>query len=217
MPKQRSETVEQLVGSVQWALTNRLGARDLVPMLKRLIARTEPRSPEWMFAQRELARVLLEPAPWRAALVARQLLAIEDDPQTQAILGLAHTLLGNYRSACAAYRRALLLAPETPEFAHNLGHLLDVALDRPKDALSYLRTAQRALPDEPEVATSLAHALARSGSLGEARQLLRDALADEAAAERWLARWLAADPPGSTVPRAGGATPSTPPAVARKR
>jgi tetratricopeptide (TPR) repeat protein len=217
MPKQRSETVEQLLGSVQWALSKRLGARDLVPMLKRLVARTVPRSPEWMFAQRELARVLVEPAPWQAALLARRLLQIEDDPQTRAVLGLAQTLLGNYRSACAAYRRALLLAPESPEYAHNLGHLLDVALERPRDALAYLRAAQRELPDEPEVAASLAHALVRTGAVDEARRLLQQSLSDDAAVERWLTSWQTADPPGSTVVDLGGGTPSTPPAVARKR
>jgi Flp pilus assembly protein TadD len=195
----RPETVERLLSNVEWALANGLGPRDLVPMLERLLAHAEAGSSAWRFAHQQLAAVLVHNSPWRAALLARRVLRVEDDARTWGVLGLAQTLLGNYRSACRAYRRALALLPDCPEFAHNLGHLLDAALNRPKAALPFLRSAQRALPHEPEIATSLAHALARSGRIQEAESILRRELDDPEAAPSWIAAWLAADPPGSGV------------------
>jgi tetratricopeptide (TPR) repeat protein len=199
-------SVQRLLTSVEWALANGLGPRDLVPMLERLTSHAVAGSAEWLFAQRQLAHVLVRTQPWRCSLVARRVLKIEQDASTWGVLGLAQTLLGHYRTASAAYRRALALAPDSPECAHNLGHLLDVALDRPKDAVRYLRKAHAALPNEPEVAASLAHALARSGRRDEARAILsRDVDPDEAAADARLSSWLSANPPGSLAPSAAAA------------
>ena len=84
------------------------------------------------------------------------------DDGAWAVLGLAQSLLGNYRYAARAYERALALAPNNPWYAHNLGHLYDVALDRPQDALPLLAQATAAQPGEADIAASYAHALARS-------------------------------------------------------
>ncbi|HEY6724027.1 MAG TPA: tetratricopeptide repeat protein, partial [Polyangiaceae bacterium] len=107
---------------------------------------------------------------------------------------------GNYRSAAAAYRKAMLLAPHFPMCAHNLGHLLDVALNRPGDALKYLEQAYTAFPNEPEIGSSYAHALVRAGQHSRAKTVLSDALdGDTSAAERLLAEWLRSDPPGAPL------------------
>jgi tetratricopeptide (TPR) repeat protein len=187
-----------LLRSAQWALEQDLSARDLVPMLKKVLARAEPGSPACLFAQQHLARLLVQDSPWQAARLARDVLRHQQDDQSWAILGLAHTLLGNYRCAKQAYCQALALAPRCHVYAHNLGHLLDVALDRPRDGLAYLASAHRAEPREPEVATSYAHALARTGRLDEARRLLQRVLRTDAmSVEELLREWLSADPPGS--------------------
>jgi tetratricopeptide (TPR) repeat protein len=193
-----ADDLAKLLMSAQWALARDLSPRDLVPMLRKVVARAEPGSAAALFAQRHLGRLLLKDSPWRAARLAWDVLRHQEDDEAWAILGLAHTLLGNYRCAKTAYYRALALAPNCPAYAHNLGHLLDVALDRPRDGLRYLACAHRAEPNEPELASSYAHALARSGRLDDARRILRRALSkDEAGVERILTAWLGAHPPGS--------------------
>jgi tetratricopeptide (TPR) repeat protein len=197
-----ADDLARLLMSAQWALARDLSPRDLVPMLRKVVARAKPGSAAALFAQRHLARLLLRHCPWRAARLACDVLRHREDDEAWAILGLAQTLLGNYRCAKKAYYRALALAPNCPAYAHNLGHLLDVALDRPRDGLLYLACAHRAEPDEPELASSYAHALARSGKLDAARRILRRALSkDEADVERILTAWLQAQPPGSLPPR----------------
>ena len=79
-------------------------------------------------------------------------------------MGLCQALLGNFDSAVVHYERALALDPSNAWYHHNLGHLLDVALNLPQIALSHLRWAHDAHPMEDEVTASLAHCLARSGS-----------------------------------------------------
>lgn len=194
---QRPESVERLQRGVEWALAQGLGARDLVPMLERLLAHAPRGSAAWHFGTVRLAEVLVRTAPWRAALLARRALRLEESAQSWGVLALAQTLLGNYRAACRAYRKALALVHDSPEYAHNLGHLLDVALDRPKDAIPYLRAAHKAVPNEPELAASLAHALARAGRIDEARSLLVESDFSPEAAQDWINDWLSASPPGS--------------------
>src|SRR5690606_18047263 len=135
MPKRSAETVERLLSDVEWALEKGLGARDLVPMLERLLRRAASGSDAWVFASRQLAEQVVQRDPWRAAGLARRVLASCDDDRSWAVLALALTLMGHYRAAARAYRRALALAPDCPNHLHNLGHLLDVALDRPRSAL----------------------------------------------------------------------------------
>jgi len=183
--------VARLVSNIQWALAEGLGARDLVPMLESLLAAAPPGSDEELFAQQQLSEIIVEKRPWQAALLARQALARVPHPRTWSVLGLAHTLLGNYRSAARAYRQSLAMDPACPSTAHNLGHLLDVALGRPCDALRYLELAHRLEPDEPELASSYAHALVRVGQREKAYTLLLQSQSmQEAEANTLLDRWL---------------------------
>jgi tetratricopeptide (TPR) repeat protein len=101
-------------------------------------------------------------------------------------------LLGNYRAAVSAYRRALQAAPNTPWYHHNLGHLLDVALHAPTEAEKHLRAAHRLEPHHDEITASLAHCLARLGTLDEAKALASKAVrqASRNADHRALLRWI---------------------------
>jgi tetratricopeptide (TPR) repeat protein len=146
-----------------------------------------------------LAELLVERDPWRAALFARRLLAHRpDDDRGWATLALCQTLLGNYRFAVSAYHHALTSAPKNPWYAHNLGHLLDVALNRARDAVGWLKRAYQSAAYSGEVAASYAHALARVGRLGEARKVLaramkRSASREHAALLKWLEQGAPAD------------------------
>jgi Flp pilus assembly protein TadD len=177
MAKNRAPDPERLFHDAQWAVGRELGPRDLVPMLEKLVAHAPRGSAPWLFGMKHLARVIAGKQPWRAAVLARRVLAHGDDDLAFAVLGLAHTILGNYRAAARAYLRAAALAPGCPVVAHNLGHLLDVGLDRPADALGYLLRAHQAEPEQAEIAASYAHALVRTGQRDEAEEVLRAALA----------------------------------------
>jgi Tfp pilus assembly protein PilF len=164
----------------------------VLPLLHRLAARAENGSDESVFAHRQLAEVLLERDPWRAALHARRVTRMRpDDDRAWAALGLSQSLLGNHVYATRALVRALACAPDNPWYAHNLGHTLDVALDKPKDAVEYLRRAYDRSGRNVDVATSLAHALARAGEARTARAVLARALKQSPTPERKaLMRWL---------------------------
>src|SRR5690606_12065898 len=133
--------------------------------------------------------------PWRAALLARSVLKHDDDHRAWAVLGLAHTLLGHFQAAARAYRRAIRLHPTCASYRHNLGHLLDVALNQPRAALRHLAEAHRSAPDEDEIASSYAHALLRSLRMDDARRVLKRVFGGEDAdrVEPLLARWLKRD------------------------
>jgi tetratricopeptide (TPR) repeat protein len=174
-----------------------------VPLLHRLARTAAPGSDESVFAHRHLAELIAGRHPWRAALYARRVVSERpDDDRAWAVLALCQTLLGNYRYAAASYQRALACAPKNPWYAHNLGHLLDVALRRPNEALFWLKTAAAGAPNHSEIATSLAHALACAGKIGEAKKVLaramkRSASREQAALWRWLEQGA---PPGKTQP-----------------
>jgi len=183
---------KRLQRDVETALRRALDPSDVLPLLHRL-ARTAPDgSEESIFANRQLAELLAERHPWRATLYARRALVhLPSDDRSWAALGLCQTLLGNYRFAVASYHRALQSAPKNPWYAHNLGHLLDVALGRPSDALFWLRTAYVAAPSNGEICASFAHALARAGELAEAKKVLARAMKRGTSREfAALARWL---------------------------
>src|SRR5262249_40684855 len=93
------------------------------------------------------------------------------DDELWGLLGIALTVLTQYKSAARAHRRALMLAPSSAYHLHNLGHLLDVGLGQPEQALRYL-SAAHALLAAAEVASSYAHALAGAGQLAKAREIL---------------------------------------------
>src|ERR1700679_2666427 len=198
--------IDRLRREVERALRENLEPEDILPLLARLARGADPDSDAWLYAHRHLAEIGVEHDPWRAALFARRVLARRgDDDGAWAVLGLAHSLLGNYRAAARAYERALALTPQNPWYAHNLGHLYDVALDRPADALPLLARATLAEPEEAEIAASYAHALARSGQIASAKRVLKRAIRRGATADQMaLWRWLDAGAPPSWTGRAEG-------------
>lgn len=193
-----SRAVEQLFSDVSWAISRGLPKRDLLAMLKRLIATAAPGSPEQAFAKLELSELIVGDDPFRAARLARDVLELGPDPRAFGVLGIAHAMLGSFRAARRAYEQAVALEPEHPAYRHNLGHLLDVAFSRPREALRHLAIARRARPDEPAIVTSEAHALVRSGQGARAVELLVQALGwTPADAEERVAEWVSAN----AVPR----------------
>lgn len=89
-------------------------------------------------------------------------------------LGIVQTTLGHFRLAQKAYERALALDPNNPWYAHNLGHLFDVALGDAKRSLPFLTAAHESLPHVLKVTLSLAHALTRVGNVVEAQRILSE-------------------------------------------
>ena len=149
---------------------------DVLPRLARLARLAPPSSDDAVFANQKLAELLVERDPWRAALYVRRALAHQDsDDRAWAILAFSQTLLGNFRCAASAYKKAIACAPANPWYAHNLGHLLDVALGEPLRALTWLKLAYDAKSDNSEIVASYAHALARAGRIEAARGLLERA------------------------------------------
>ena len=178
-------------------------------LLERLAQLASEDSEHALFAHRHLAELRLERHPWRAALHLRKVIAASpDDDVPHALMGLCQALLGNYRAAIAAYRRALHQAPQTPWYHHNLGHLLDVAIDQPEAALHHLELAHQLEPDHDEIAASYAHCLARIGQLDGALTLARIAfqLAPRNRDHARLVSWIESGaPPGEkTVPTGAG-------------
>jgi tetratricopeptide (TPR) repeat protein len=186
----RPVNVERLQSNIAWAVAHGLGARDLIPMLERLIEHAPLGSDCKIAAERQLAELIVESAPWRAALLTRDVLKHKDDDRAWALFGLAHTLLGNHRSARRAYVRALARSPGCASYAHNLGHLIDVAFDQPREALRWLKQAHGAAPDEEEIAASYAHALARSEQVPQALAVLERVLNSRDRASKLIDRWL---------------------------
>lgn len=166
----RESTVEEVWAQAEEALeasSKRAGG-----LLTRLLSMVEDGSDASLFAHRHLAELHLEDNPWKSALHLRSVLAhCPEDDVLHALMGLCHALLGNYRVAVRAYREASQLAPQTPWYHHNLGHLMDVALDDPVGAERHLRRAYALEPEHDEIIGSLAHCVARLGDLGEARAL----------------------------------------------
>lgn len=197
--KSPPDEIRRLRMSVDWALRQALAPQEVVPMLRRLARAAPPESDDFSFAHRHLAELSVESEPWHAALSARQVLCrYPDDDRAWAVLGLSYTLLGHYRAAIGAYRRAVGLSPANPWYAHNLGHLIDIALGRPGDALPLLAAALRKEPREVEIATSYAHALAAAGQVQAAGELLRRYIknggtADQKALLRWIEKGAPAE------------------------
>jgi Flp pilus assembly protein TadD len=202
------DDIDTLRRNVEWALRNTLNTEDVLPMLAKLARSAEPESDAWVLAHRHLAELAVDRDPWRSAIFARRVVKVDsDDDGAWAVLGLAQTLLGNYRCAVGAYRKAIALAPQNPWYAHNLGHLLDIALGCPDEAIDLLAEAHRREPKENEIAASYAHALARAGRLSLAKKVLRRVVQTGATAEqmilwRWLERGAPMDRERLTPPAA---------------
>jgi Flp pilus assembly protein TadD len=178
----------------------RAGGEEATSLLVRLAREADAGGDAWVFAHRHLAEIAAHQDPWRAALLARRVVAERpDDAHAWALLGLACSLLGHTRAATAAYERALARTPDNPYYAHNLGHLYDVGLDRIDDAIRWLARAVAKAPGDPEIAASYAHALARGGRMAEARRVLRHAARRGLAPHHEpLRRWIEGEPVTAT-------------------
>lgn len=164
---------QRLRQEIERALRGAFDPTDVLPRLARLARLAAPSSDEAAFANQKLGELLVERDPWRAALYVRRALSQRpNDDRSWAILAFCQTLLGNFRSAASAYRKAIACAPNNPWYAHNLGHLVDVAIGEPERALVWLKLAHKAKSDNSEIVASYAHALARTGRLDEARRIL---------------------------------------------
>lgn len=165
-----ARTIEELWIEAEEALE--ASSKRAESLLTKLASKAEEGSDASLFAYRHLAELNLERDPWRAALQLRRVLAsCDDDDVVHALMGLCHALLGNYRVAVRSYRQASQLAPLTPWYHHNLGHLMDVAIGDPVGAECHLRRAYQLEPDHDEIIGSLAHCIARLGDLAEAKRL----------------------------------------------
>ncbi|MBS2015159.1 MAG: hypothetical protein JST00_19870 [Deltaproteobacteria bacterium] len=201
---------------IERALRRAFDPADVLPRLARLARLAQPSSEDGIFAHRQLAELLVERHPWRAAIYARRALAhAPNDDRAWAVLAFCQTLLGNFRCAASAYKQAIACAPANPWYAHNLGHLLDVALGAPERALPWLRSAYAAKVDNSEIVASYVHALARAGQTGQARDVLDKALDRFDSRElEALLMWLEQGAPSRrSKGRAAGAkrAPTTPP------
>ncbi|MDP9149073.1 MAG: tetratricopeptide repeat protein [Myxococcota bacterium] len=188
----RRQQAQELRRHIEWTLARAVDPSNLLPMLHRLARLADNGSEDAVFANLHLAELLVERDPWRAALYARRVVAHRvDDDRGWATLALCQTFLGHYKFAVTAYHRALASAPNNPWYAHNLGHLLDVALNRAPESIGWLKRAYESAPSSAEVAASYAHALARDGRLAEARRVLTRAMKRTASREHTaLLRWL---------------------------
>lgn len=203
MTRKGDERTEQLRSEAEGLLRRARPRKELVPVLERLAAIAPEGSEDSSFAHRHLAELSIEENPWRAALHLRRVVqARGEDDVVHALLGLCHALLGNFRAAVSHYRRALSITPRNPWYHHNVGHLLDVALATPAQALPHLRSAHRLEPLEDEITASLAHCLAGSGELGEARALADDAVraAPRNREHRALLAWIERGAPAGSGP-----------------
>ena len=191
---------------IERALRRAFDPADVLPRLARLARLAPPASDDGIFAHRQLAELLVERHPWRAAIYARRALAHRgDDDRAWAVLAFCQTLLGNFRCAATAYENAIASAPGNPWYAHNLGHLLDVALGSPDRALPWLRSAYGAKADNSEIVASYVHALARAGQTTEARGILERALERFDSRElEALLRWLDQGAPSRSDARPEG-------------
>lgn len=192
-------SVETLRRRAERAMDEGRGRRVVEPLLERILKLAPEGDPRRIFAHRHLAELHLEENPWGAALHLRKVIAAKpQDDVSHSLMALAQALLGNYEAAVSFYRRALAIEPRNPWYHHNLGHLLDVALDRPQAALQHLEMAlQYADPPEHEITASVAHCLARVGRLDEARELAKQASAADPENEdhRALLAWIEAGAP----------------------
>ena len=218
MARSAQEDIDRLRRDIERGLRDKLAPDELLHQLARLARASTPGSDAWIFAHRHLAELGVERDPWRAALFARRVLAHEpNDDGAWAVLGLAQSLLGHYRYAARAYERALTLAPDNPWYAHNLGHIYDVALDRPGDALPLLAQATGAETGQADIAASYAHALARCGQVPLAKRVLKRAIRRGATPDQMaLWRWLEAGAPSDDARPVTGAPDGGPKARRRR-
>lgn len=140
-----------------------------------MLRHAEDGSSAAVFAKLHLAEALVEQKPWLASIHARSVLKDNpDEARAWAVLALGQTHLGNFRYAIRAYSRALTLCPENVAYAHNLGHLLDIAEGASEDALPYLEAAYDGAKSSLDILASLLHALVRTGQIQRALRLVSE-------------------------------------------
>ncbi|HEX6243180.1 MAG TPA: tetratricopeptide repeat protein [Polyangiales bacterium] len=191
--------LERLRARIDDALRRERPRNEVMPLLARLLVSAGESGELFVYAHRHMAELLIADEPWQSALHLRQVIkAGAADDTAHALMGLCQALLGNFDSAVYQYERALVLAPQNAWYHHNLGHLLDVALNRPEEAAKHLRWAHDAHPMEDEVTASLAHCLARIGQLEEAEALAQEAvdLAPDHESHGSLLSWIKRRAPG---------------------
>jgi len=191
--------LDRLRARIDDALRRERPRAEIMPLLERLLENAPDHGELYVYGHRHTAELLLQDEPWRAALHLRRVIrAGAGEDTAHALMGLCQALLGNFDSAVFHYERALALDPSNAWYHHNLGHLLDVALNKPQGALSHLRWAHDAHPMEDEVTASLAHCLARLGQLEEAEALAREALdlSPEHDSHASLVAWIRKGAPG---------------------
>jgi Flp pilus assembly protein TadD len=191
--------LDRLRARIDDALRRERPRAEVMPLLSRLLASAGDHGELFVYAHRHMAELLIADEPWQAALHLRKVIrAGAADDTAHALMGLCQALLGNFDSAVYQYERALMLEPANAWYHHNLGHLLDVALNRPQAAAMHLRWAHDAHPMEDEVTASLAHCLARLGELEQAQALAHEALdlAPDHESHGSLLGWIKRGAPG---------------------
>ncbi|HET9480911.1 MAG TPA: tetratricopeptide repeat protein, partial [Candidatus Polarisedimenticolia bacterium] len=93
-------------------------------------------------------------------------------------LGSVHQYLGRLEDAEAAYRRAIMIAPNRPGPYYNLATVME-ATDRPEDAIRMYREAIRVEPLDVKARNNLGRRLLAQGRSQEAIPVLEEALAIE--------------------------------------
>jgi len=136
--------LDRLRTRIKDALARDRPSTEILPMLQALLDGAGEQRDLRVFAHRHLAELTLQDQPWQAALHLRRVIkANAADDTVHALMGLCQALLGNFDSAVHHYERALSIEPANAWYHHNLGHLLDVALDMPDAALVHLRSRLR--------------------------------------------------------------------------
>jgi len=90
---------------------------------------------------------------------------------THRLTGEAHQQSGDQPAAAGAFRRAIILQPESAEIANNFAHLLTLRQDG--QAMLWWRRSVRLAPGQPEPLANLAAALLADGYLDQAIAALR--------------------------------------------
>ena len=185
-----ADELKRLYADVEWAKDAGLSRRELGAALKRLYQAAPKGSDYRYYAICHLSSFLVRDSPFKALSLCIEGLKEHVSAELECTAGIAHLLLKHDNSAEAAFRRALQIEPNNISCLHNLGHLLDLARDKQEQAIVYLQKAHELAPDEPELQSSLAHALLKLGRRDEARALLNLALDQDAEyVEHYLRIW----------------------------
>lgn len=114
-----------------------------------------------------------------------------DSPELRSNLGIAYFQLHDYGQALRQFRLALAKDPQS--LSGNLFSGLSLLkLKQPKQAISFLKKAQQAEPNNPDVVLALAQAEVAANNLSEARSLFEQATRlDSRNAEAWYGLGIA--------------------------